>query len=121
MFLFIITLLSADMAFLKLSLLLLDGDIESNPGPSPIANKIQKAVLGTFHQGHPKFGNTAGIQCLCNALYAIRFSVVKKVGVWKPFDLDYILENADETLKTLGINRALFMDEMPRTVLIEKL
>ena len=119
MFLFIITLISIDMAFLKVSLLLIDGDIESNPGPSPIVNKIQKAVLGTFHQGHSKFGNTAGIQCLCNALYAVCFSVVKKVSIWKPFDLDYILENGDETFKRLGISRSLFMSELPRNVLIE--
>ena len=54
------------MAFLKVSslLLLIAGEIESNPGP---ATKNQKVVLGSFHQGHPKFGDTAGInnELLC--------------------------------------------------------
>ena len=81
MFLFLVTLgMNINMAFLKLSLLLLVGDIEINPGPgpTPFVNKIQKVVLGNFHQGNLKFGNTAGVQCACNALFAICFSVVKK-------------------------------------------
>ena len=106
------------MAFLKVSLLLLGGDIESNPGP-PVTGKIQKVVLGTFHQGHTKFGDTAGMQCSCNALYAICFSIVKKVSIWKSYDLDYILEKGDETFKHLGISRPLFMSELPRNILIE--
>ena len=102
MFVFILTLrLNINMAFLKLSMLLLDGDIESNPGP--VTYKIQKAVLGTFHQGHSKFGSTSGIQCCCNALYAICFSLVKKVSIWKSWDLDYILENGDAVFKSIGI------------------
>ena len=56
------------MAFFKLSLLLISGDIENNHGP---VTKIQKAVFGSFHPGHSKFGGTAWIQCLCNAFYAI--------------------------------------------------
>ena len=40
-------------------MLLLGSDIESNPGP-PVTGKIQKVVLGTLHQGHAKFGDTAG-------------------------------------------------------------
>ena len=77
-FLFILTLsIKINMAFLEVSLLLLGGDIESNPGP-PVTGKIQKVVLGTLHQGHAKFGDIAGIQCSCNVLYAICFSIVKK-------------------------------------------
>ena len=110
------------MAFLKASLLLLGGDIESNPGPSTtIAGIIQKVVLGTFHQGNSKFADTAGIQCSCNALYAICFSIVKKVSLWKSHDLDYILEKGDETFKHLGIPRPLFMSELPHNILIENM
>ena len=122
MLLYIITLkMNINMAFLKLSLLLLGGDIESNPGPGPasISNRIQKVVSGNFHQGHSKFGNTAGIQCSCNALFAICFSIVKKVSLWKPFDLDYILENGDKAFKIVGITRALFMSELPHNMFIE--
>ena len=106
------------MVFLKVSLLLLGCDIESNPG-LPVTGKIQKVVLGTFHQGHVKFSDTAGIQCSCNALYAICFSIVKKVSIWKSYDLDYILEKGDKTFKLLGISLSLFMCELPRNIMIE--
>ena len=43
---------------------LLDGDIESNPGPD-----FDKFVTGSFRQGDMKFGQTTGIQC--NYLFAI--------------------------------------------------
>ena len=77
MFPFIVTLrFNINMTCFELSLLLIDGDIESNPGPAAVVNKIQKVVLGSCHQGHLKFGDTAGIQCSCNALYAIFFSVI---------------------------------------------
>ena len=118
MFVFILTLrLNINMAVLKLSMLLLDGDIESNPGP--VTYKIQKAVLGTFHQGHAKFGSTSGIQCSCNAVYAICFSLMKKVSIWKSWDLDYILEKGDAVFKSIDIPRALSMNELPRNILIE--
>ena len=118
MFLFIVTLRwNINMAFLKLSLLLISGDIESNPGPP--TREILKTVSGNFNQGHLKFGATAGIQCACNALYAICFSIVKKVSIWKSFDLDYILENGDETFKTVGISRAMELNELPRNLTIE--
>ena len=119
-FIFILTLkLNINMAILKLSMLLLDGDIESNPGPPPVAYKIQKAILGTFHQGHSKFGNSSGIQCSCNALFALCFSLMKKVSIWKPWDLDYILDNGDAVFKTIGIMRALSMYELPQNIMIE--
>ena len=117
MFLFIVALRwKVNMAFLKLCLLL-DGDIESNPGPA--TSEILKVVSGTFNQGHPKFANTAGIQCACNALYAICFSIIKKVSVWKSYDLDYILENGNETFKIVGIPRSLAMNELPLNIMIE--
>ena len=94
-----------NMSFLKLSRLLTDGDIESNPGP---AYSIKKSVLGSFHQAHVKFGETAGIQCSCNALYSICFSIVKKVSLWKAFDLDYILDHGDAVFKTIHLSRIYF-------------
>ena len=111
--------MNINLAFFKFALLLLSGDIESNPGPAPVSNKIQKAVLGSFHQGHPKFGDTSGIQCSCNALYIVCFSIIKKNSIWKCFDLDYILENGDKTFKTLGMYRALFLNELPHNLPIE--
>ena len=52
--------------------------IESNPGPdTALANLsafIKKHVLASFHQGHMKFGYSAGIQCMSNAFFAICFA-----------------------------------------------
>ena len=49
-----------NMSFLNRMLLLRSGDVESNPGPT---FNISKVVQASFHQGHPKFGDSAGIQC----------------------------------------------------------
>ena len=74
MFLFIVTLRwNINMAFLKLSLLLISGDIESNPEPP--TREILKTVSGKFNQEHLKFGSTAGIQCACNTMQYVFLSL----------------------------------------------
>ena len=60
-----LTVTNANSEFVKY-LLLIAGDIESNPGP-PVY-KIQKSVLGSFHQGHPKF------RCIQYMLYLFLLS-----------------------------------------------
>ena len=120
MFIFLISLkFNVNMAFMKLAMLMMDGDIESNPGPGPSSYTIQKSVLGSFHQAHVKFGDTAGIQCSCNAMYAMCFSLIKKVSVWKSWDLDYILDHGDVVFKMVDISRSLFMSELPDCIAIE--
>ena len=47
---------------------IIDGDVESNPGPTYV---IEKAICGSYHQGDRRFGDTAGVQCACNSLYAL--------------------------------------------------
>ena len=80
---------------------------------------MKKAVLGTFHQGNLKYGTTAGIQCRSNAFVAICFSVVKRVSIWKSFDLDYILDQGDKLMKLLEARGALCIDQLPLSVDIE--
>ena len=109
--------LNLNFACLKLLRLLEDGDIESNPGPRSF--KIAKFVQGSFHQGHVKFGQTAGIQCACNALFALCWSTVKRVTIWKTMDMDYILEKGDELYKSLNMHIPLNIDELPQHVNIE--
>ena len=112
--------LKAFVAFLIVVILYLNmnlaGDIESNPGPCPY--KLQKSIQGTFHQAHPKFGETSGIQCACNSLFAICWSSIKRVSIWKPWDLDYVLEHGDALFKDNNILRPLSVEELPETVLI---
>ena len=100
----LVLILNLNFSALKLLILLTDGDIKSNPRPT---FEILKLVQGPFHQGHSKFGHTAGVQCACNSLYALCWSTVKRVTVWTTRDLDYILENGDCLLKTLNSNHAL--------------
>ena len=56
--------------------LLQDGDIETNPGPT---YNIERVVQGSFHQrNRESFGETAGIQCACNFLYALCWVQIKQ-------------------------------------------
>ena len=107
------------MAFLKVSMLLIAGDIESNPGPVD-HHIIRKYVLGSL--GNSRFDRSSGNQCNCNALYAICFSIIKKVSILICWDLDYILDHGDALFKTIvGMNipRPLYMSELPNQVEIE--
>ena len=87
----------ANVSFLKLSLLIQHGDVETNPGPP---YSIMNSVTGTCHQGDiAKFGETSGRQCLCNALYAIASSIVKRIDLWTHIDLDHILNKGEQIYK----------------------
>ena len=112
----LILTLNLNFSALKLLKLLTDGDVESNPGPT---FEILKVTQGSFHQGNPKFGHTAGIQCACNSLYALCWSAIKRVAVWTTSDLDYVLENGDILFKGLNTDMALNVDELPGNVHIE--
>ena len=67
--------------------LIKDG-VESNPGPETSGRNyaIQKTIHGTHHQGSLKYGEYAGRQCTVNAYFAIIYSAIKNIGIWKPFD-----------------------------------
>lgn len=91
------------------------GDVESNPGPT---FSLRRAVTGTFHQGDLRFGETAGIQCACNALYSLCWSQIKSISKWKEVDLDYILTEGDKLYKSLNTVNLLSVDELPRSLVI---
>ena len=103
-------------SFLML-ILLLAGDVELNPGPL----NILKSVHGTFHQGDVnKLGIVAGTQCMCNVLFALCFSSVKKVCYWRTYDLDYILREGTNLYKSWGYtNEYLSVNDLPTEVGIE--
>ena len=84
----------------KLNLLLLANDIETHPGPYFILN-----IQGTLHQGNAKFGESAGKQCACIALYSVCFSTLKNVSRWTLNNLDSIVEQGGILFKRLGENR----------------
>ena len=73
--------------------LLQDGGIETNPGPT---YSTERVVQGSFHQGNREFfGETAGIQCACNSLYALCWVQIKQIFHWGKSDLDHILVEGD--------------------------
>jgi len=96
--------------------------IESNPGPRNFA--INKSVLASHHQGDARYPiESAGKQCTANAYVAIVLSVIKNVNIWKTFDLDYVLEQADrifnDVCRNKGIYQPLAVDELPPNFLLE--
>ena len=63
---------------------------------------VDKVVKGSFHQGDARFGDTAGSQCMCNALWAICYSVIKGTQYLTECNLDVILILANDVYVSLG-------------------
>ena len=80
---------------------------------------IEKFVQGTYNQAHPKYGETAGIQCACNALLAACWAKIRKVSLWCRFDLDHVLDLGDALFKRLGLHRYLDASDLPNELTIE--
>ena len=60
------------------------------------------------------------MQCTSNAYFAIIFSAIKSIDIWKTFNLDYILEQGDNILfKQVGVYQPLVLDELPHDISIE--
>ena len=91
--------------------------VESNPRPRNYT--IKKTIQASHHQGHVRYGRSAGMQYASNAYLAIIFSTIKNINMWKPFDLDYILEQGDRVFQDVDVNQALAVDELPLIISIE--
>ena len=67
---------------------------------------VLKSVQGNFNQGNVALlRDTAGKLCSCNALFSVCWSVVRKVSIWKSYDLDNILTEGDKicfSIKTIS-------------------
>ena len=87
--------------------------MESNPGPT---YSIEKVIQGSFHQGNPKFGRTAGVQCACSSLFTLSWSQVKTVSRWNKSDLNYVLTEGDLLYKSLNVVDMLTADHLPRSI-----
>jgi len=99
-----------------LVILLLCGDIETNPGPYTIV----KSVQGSFHQGDPQLGRNVGTQCVCNSLFAIVWSVVKNVSIWNMVDLNHVLCEGTKLYGNLGYtNQSLSVDDIRNEIIFE--
>ena len=81
-----------------------------------VSYRIVSSVLGSHHQGDSRFGATAGVQCACNSLFALCWSVISNVCQWYTFDLDYVLCESDSNYKLLNTLNLLAADELPNVV-----
>ena len=73
----------------------------------------------TKHQGNARSGETAGIQCTSNGYFAIIFSVIKKVLLWKAIKINYVLDKANTLFISQGIHQPLAVNELPHVLNIE--
>ena len=73
----LILTLNLNFAVLKLLKLLVDGDVESNPGPTTF-NPL-KVVQGSFHQGNPNLVILPEYNVHATPYFAICWSVIKRV------------------------------------------
>ena len=92
----------------------LSGDVELNPGPFEIVRTVQ----GSFQGNVALFGETAGRQCACNALFSICWSVVREISFSKTIGLDLISFEGDKLYKSLDFQRYLNVDQLLRQVQI---
>ena len=107
-------LILINVSFLKMSLLIQHGDIETNPEP---VYTLMKSVTASYHQGDiSMFGETAGRQCLCNSIYAIVWSMLKTIGTWNEQDLNHILNEGDKLYKAKNTCNFLSTDDLPKSI-----
>ena len=77
---------------------------------------FSKLVQGHFSQGHEKFGEFAGLQCVAIAVYAVAFTCVKQISRWTSDTLDSIVEQGNELFKSINKHRYLGAEDIPVTV-----
>ena len=59
------------------------------------------------------FGETAGIQCACNALYALCWTKIKQIFHWVRRDLDHTLVEGGNLYKSLHTSDMYSADQLP--------
>ena len=89
-------------------------DSETNPGPT---YNTERVTQGSFHQRNRElFGDTGGIKCACNSLYALCWVQIKQIFHWGKSDLDHILVKEHCLYKSLGTLDMLPADQLPGVV-----
>ena len=75
---------------------------------------FKSCVQGSFNQNDTRFGDSAGIQCACNTLTSVCWSVIRRVNIWKTIDLDFVLTKGNELFEFVNLKRSLFFEELPK-------
>ena len=103
------------LSVIKLQLVM--GNVERTPGPAARSeNLFRKLIQGHFSEGHEKFGELAGLQCVAIAVYAAAFTCVKQISRWTSDTLDSIVEQGNELFKSINKHRHLRAEDIPVTV-----
>ena len=77
---------------------------------------LVNSIQGSFHQGNvEKFGDTAGRQYTCMALFAIAYASFKRLGILQKCDLDVILMNGVQLCKSLDRTDYLSVIDLSQT------
>jgi len=72
--------------------------------------------LGSSHQGNPKYGPTAGTQCVCNSLSSLCYSKIILPRYWTTNDIDSVLTFGNSEYSRLGyVHEYLSFDDIPVT------
>ena len=84
---------------------------------SPSNLQLGEDSAWVFHQGNSQlFGETAGIQWTCNALYALCWTQIEQIFHWVRRNLDHILVERDNLYKGLHTSGMLSVDQLPAFV-----
>ena len=54
------------------------------------------------------------MQCACNTLASLCWSVNRNVNIWKTFDLDFVLTKGNEIFEFVNLKRSLYFDKLPK-------
>ena len=65
------------------------------------------------------FGENAGKQSAAMTLFSICWTKVRRISLWKSFDLDYVLHKGDAIFKSINVNRTLNIEDLPEKVSVE--
>ena len=74
---------------------------------------FEKTVATDINQGHSKFRESAGKQCVAICHFAISFACITDVSNGHLKSLDRIIEHGDIFYVSLGLNRYLEVDDLP--------
>uniref|UniRef100_A0A8W8M8Q8 Peptidase C76 domain-containing protein n=1 Tax=Magallana gigas TaxID=29159 RepID=A0A8W8M8Q8_MAGGI len=81
----------------------------------------RKILQGNCHQGHSKFGASAGKQCVLNSLASLMYSKVKLAKDWNVNDMNVVLNTGNELYQLLSNSSTMQNDyvliaEIPRQI-----
>ena len=79
----------------------------------------RKILQGSCHQGHSKFGSSAGKQCVMNSLVSLMYSKVKPIRDWNSEDMNVVLNTGNELYQFLTRSSTMhdqyvLISEIPR-------